>query len=117
MSWTTILPLVGVILAPLLTYIVAVRRSSGKIQHTEAATLWEEAEKMRAAYREEADSLRTESAAMRTEMTALRIETAGLREQAILWRTEAAELRLDATNCKSELAVIKRQLKDLRGEK
>lgn len=47
----------------------AVRRgSSGKIKTTEAVTLWDEADKLRAAYRDEASRLREE-------MTALRIST------------------------------------------
>jgi chromosome segregation ATPase len=43
----TLLAIVGAVIAPLLTYLVAARKLSGKIATTEASDLWEESRSIR----------------------------------------------------------------------
>jgi len=51
-NWTTIIPVIGVIVAPILTFIIATRRMSGKVNTTEASELWDEARDIRNDYRD-----------------------------------------------------------------
>jgi hypothetical protein len=54
-----VMAVIGALAVPIGTYLAVVRRTSGKIETTEAGKLWEEASKMREEYRAEADELRT----------------------------------------------------------
>lgn len=98
--WAAIGPIVGVLIAPAGAWFVTRRTHSGRIRTSDAATLWDEAEKMREAYREETVSLRAEAVALRSEvlqlreeMLQLRGETARLRSEAKQWRETAEALR------------------------
>ena len=46
-----LIPLIAALAAPIVTYLVAARRLSGKIATSEAATLWEEGRLIREEYR------------------------------------------------------------------
>lgn len=65
MDAAIIVAILGVVFAPLLTYLIAARKLSGKIQTSEAGDLWEEASKLRQEYREEAIRLSGEIAILR----------------------------------------------------
>lgn len=58
LSPALVIGLIVGISAPLVSFIIAARRFSGKIQTTEAAALWEEAGKLREEYRLESAGLR-----------------------------------------------------------
>lgn len=77
---------------PFLTYLGLRRKSSGRIGATEAETLWAEAEKMRAIYREEATTLRIETLALREEVNGLRRDLIALRSESERWKEQALEL-------------------------
>lgn len=118
---TIILPLIGIIFAPLLSYLVAVKKNSGKIATTEAGTLWLEAEKIRMAYKEEAERLRGEVRELsikvlecQDEITALKQETIALRKEAVKWREEAVVLRAEAATLRAN-AVRGRKINDALG--
>lgn len=53
-----ILGLLAIFIGPLVTYLVAKRKLSGKINTSEASSLWDEAGKLRAEYKEEVAALR-----------------------------------------------------------
>ncbi len=112
MSWAVFASLAGVVIAPLLTYVVAARKQSGRVATTEAETLWLEAEKMRESYKQEAVRLREEVIALRAETVALRVETVtlrnetlALRQEAIQWREEGVLLREDNARLRAEAAI------------
>ncbi len=109
MEPTILIPLLGVILAPLLTYLVARRRSSGKVDTTEAATLWVEAGKMREEYRTEAESCRVEAEQLRVEQALLREEMAAMRQEAIVLRAEATAWHAEAVELRKLLAEERRK--------
>ncbi len=104
--WTVAIPIVGVVVTPLLSYLVSRRKSSGRINTTEAATLWEEAEKMREAYREEAIQLRTEAAGLRAEVAALRGEVSALTASIAELRSEAAATTVELARLAVERATM-----------
>lgn len=78
--------------APFLTYLGLRRKASGRIGASEAETLWAEAEKMRAIYREEATTLRAETLSLRENVIALRREVVVLHEESDRWQARALEL-------------------------
>ena len=87
-----IVSLVAALAAPVFTYLGMRRKTSGRIGATEAETLWAEAEKMRAIYREEATTLRVETLSLRENVIALRREVVVLREEADRWQAQVLEL-------------------------
>lgn len=80
---TTILPglaaLIGTLAGVAATYIVARRRSSGRIATSEAADLWQASESIRHDLSEDVKTLRLEVASLRAENIALRAEMALIR--------------------------------------
>lgn len=60
MNYGILVPLVVALVAPLFAYLAAARRLSGRIQHSEATSLWEEASKLRSEYKDELGRLRRE---------------------------------------------------------
>lgn len=71
--------LVGALAAAVGAWAVAKRQRSGKIDTTEAETLWAEGQAMRKELREENLALRAEILALRAEVTAWRVEAVALR--------------------------------------
>jgi hypothetical protein len=53
-----VLALTGTALTGLVTWLVAARAASGRVETTDAATLWEESRAIRVELRKEADTLR-----------------------------------------------------------
>lgn len=51
-SPVSIIAIIGILTAPLLSYIAAARKMSGKVNTSEASELWAESKAMRADYRE-----------------------------------------------------------------
>lgn len=73
-EWGTIIALAAVIVGPFVTWMVAKRTASGRIQTSTADTLWREATALREAYLQEIVALRTELASARAELSGLRTE-------------------------------------------
>lgn len=80
---STVLPvlaaLVGTLAGVAATYIVAKRRSSGRIATSEAADLWQASESIRHDLTEDLKALRLEVVSLRAENVALRAELAQIR--------------------------------------
>ena len=76
---------------PLLTYLGLRRTKSGRVNATDAETLWAEAERMRQIYRDEAASLRVEGLSMREEVFELRREVSMLRAEAVELRAQLTQ--------------------------
>lgn len=51
-NWAVLIPIVCALIAPMVTYIVAAKRMSGKIATSDAGELWEESKSIREDYRE-----------------------------------------------------------------
>ena len=60
MNWQILVAIIAALAAPLFAYLAAARKLSGKIQTSEAASLWAEAGNLRKEYRDEVDRLRKE---------------------------------------------------------
>lgn len=104
-AWAVLIPTLGVVVAPILTYLITSNKQSGRVKSTEASTLWAEAENMRKGYRDEAIQLRLEAASLRAEVLALREEVLSL-------RAETLTLKVAAIQCREELSNLKGEEKD-----
>ena len=60
MNWQILVAIVAALSAPLFAYLAAARKLSGKIQTSEASSLWAEASNLRKEYKEEVTRLRAE---------------------------------------------------------
>jgi predicted nuclease with TOPRIM domain len=74
-------------------WLIARRTSSGRVDTTEAATLWAESKQMRSELRDEITVLRAGLAEMQSELAALRTETAECRAESASLRKEIMSLR------------------------
>ena len=71
--------LIGTLAGIAATYVVARRRSSGRIATSEAADLWQASESIRHDLTEDVRALRQEVASLRSENIALRAELSAIR--------------------------------------
>jgi predicted RNase H-like nuclease (RuvC/YqgF family) len=93
MLTNAIFGLAGVIVTAVVSYFVARRNSSGRVDTSDAKTLWEEADKLRVAYRTEIKDLRIEVTSLRSEVSKLQTELNTLHATAISLRAEAEQWR------------------------
>lgn len=77
-SYTWLSPILGTVIAALFTYLIAIRKSSGRIDTTEASKLWEEAADIRDVYRHEIAELRGEVHALKKHNRDLNVEIRAL---------------------------------------
>jgi regulator of replication initiation timing len=92
--------LLGVIFAPLLTYVVAARRFSGEISHSEATDLWKESASIREDYRQRIDTLEERLRTIESENRALKGEIRRcVEENEMLKRLDG---KLDALKAENE---------------
>jgi hypothetical protein len=126
-----ILGVVGAAISAVGAYALARRQRSGKVDTTEAATLWAEGQAMRKelrdetivlrdegvalrleaiAMREEAAVMRAELLALRTESVGLRAESAAMREEMVVSRVESVALREETMACRKEVIVLRKRL-------
>jgi len=111
--WAIALPIVGVVATPLLSYLVSRRKSSGRIDTSEAQSLWDEAAAQREAYREEATQLREEAKALRAEVAALRAEVLELTSSLAQLRSEAAATTAELARLAVERAAMVAEIASL----
>ncbi len=83
---TLMLGALGVFAGPVLTYIIATKKLSGKIATSEASELWDEARQIRMEYREEIVRLRESEAECKTMLDKVKAELTKLQEQIDLIR-------------------------------
>lgn len=75
--------LIGTLAGVAATYVVAKRRSSGRIATSEAADLWKASESIRHDLTEDVKSLRLEVASLRADNVALRRELDAIRRRLV----------------------------------
>lgn len=110
MSIAVIVALVAALGAPVLTYIVAVRKLSGKIATSEAADLWAESGKIRLEYREQIATLTGRCRRLEEQLDGLMSNSGALKAQIAEQaqtigecRMKIAKLELENTNLKGEI--------------
>ena len=115
-----ILGVIGALVSGYLAYAVARRQRSGKIDTTEAGTLWAEGQAMRhelredlVALRADAQTARLESSGLRAELVALRAESVTTRAEMVALREESAALRKEVVGLRKQLAVEEASRRDL----
>jgi hypothetical protein len=79
--WPALVGLVGTLAGMAVTWVVATRKSSGKVEHSEAAVLWEASESIRHDLTAQVATLTADVVALRTEIKELRIELSALRRR------------------------------------
>lgn len=95
----------GAVAAAVVTWLVARRQRSGRVNTTEAETLWEERRLMAVDARADNDRIRKDLLATRDELTATRLELAATRK-------ESAALRVELAAARSEAAVVRNEIVD-----
>lgn len=90
----------GAIITAIATYFIARRTSSGRIDTTEAATLWEEARSVR-------QELRDEVVGLRTEVKDLNTKIDGLEEKNAQCQREADRLKVKLELLEEQVTTIK----------
>ena len=103
MNWVAAAPILGVVVAPFVTYLAARRKSSGSVDTTEAGTLWAEADRMRQSYRDETERFRNETLALRAEVASLRADNQTLQETCNKCRIETLALRQEVDELEKKL--------------
>lgn len=120
MPWIIIGPLaglIGVALTAAVRYLIATRSRSGRVDTTEAATLWSEAKAMRDEYRNESEMLRKEREQYRQEAVVLKeerkAEVSALRGEIA---TLGQESKTDREQCRKDITALKRRITKLNAE-
>lgn len=104
-----ILGVVGAVISGAVAYTIAKRQRSGRIDTTEAETLWAESQAMRKELRDEAEICRAEVSTLRTEMVAIRTESAAMREELVALRQEGIVLRAESVSLREEMVTLREE--------
>lgn len=112
-----VLGVVGAALSALAAWAIAMRQRSGRIDTTEAETLWAEGQQMRqelraetVVLREEVLALRSEAVAARNESSAMRLELATLREESLVTHRAMEALREECAALHAEIVGLRQQM-------
>lgn len=100
---------IGVILTALVTWLIAKRLNSGRIDTTEADTLWAEGKAMRYELRAETITLRADIAQMHREATALRTEMRICHAEVIAMRDDCKQAHLENARLRRRLAKCEKE--------
>lgn len=98
-SFPLLLSLIGVVVAPALTYVVATRRTSGRVDTTEAEKLWDESRGLKA-------ELAAEKASLSLETRDLRADNYSLRNEVLDLRTRVQHCEMLVTHCEAREAML-----------
>ena len=104
-----VLGVVGALVSAAGAYIIAKRQRSGRIDTTEAETLWAESQAMRTELRNRAETLEAEVIALRAELAAQRIESAAMREEMVALRQEGIVLRAESVALREEMVTLREE--------
>lgn len=102
-----LIPAVAAIGAALMSYLAATRRLSGKIQDSEAASLWEESASIREDYRQRIAHAEERQAALEGRVATLEDKNTQLMEQNLQLREQNVELRVELERAQGELRRVK----------
>jgi hypothetical protein len=105
-----VLGVVGAVISGYVAWLIARRQRSGKIDTTEAGTLWAEGQAMRHELREDLVALRADAQTARLESTGLRTELAALRAESVTTRAEMVALREESAALRKEVIGLRGQL-------
>jgi Skp family chaperone for outer membrane proteins len=108
--WIYLIGSLGVVLTAVVTWRIARRKSSGRIDTSEATDLWGESKAIREDLRNEANALRAEVAAARAEAAACRTQVDVERSRADRAQGEVASLREEVSALRKEVATLRRTL-------
>lgn len=104
-----ILGVAGAVISGVVAYVVSKRQRSGRIDTTEAETLWAESQAMRKELRDEAENCRGEVLILRTEMVAVRTEASVMREELVALRQEGIVLRAESVALREEMVTLREE--------
>ncbi len=104
-----LLGVIGAVISGAVAFAVARRQRSGRIDTTEAETLWAESQAMRTELRNEAETCRGEVSALRTEMVAVRAEASVMREEMVTLRQEGIVLRAESVSLREEMVTLREE--------
>ena len=111
------LGILGAAMSALAAYAIARRQRSGRIDSSEAETLWAEGQAMRqelrletVQLRAEVLALRSEAVASRNESASMRIELATLREESVVTHAAMTKLRDECSALTAEMAALRTQM-------
>ena len=104
-----VLGVIGAAITGAVAYAVARRQRSGKIDTTEAETLWAEGQAMRRELRDEAETCRQEVLALRSEMVAVRAEASVMRQELVAIRQEGIVLRAESVALREEMVTLREE--------
>lgn len=110
---TWLVPIVVALIAPLLAYLAAARRASGRIGTTEAERIWEEAGDLRRVYREEIDRLREDIVKIEGRLSQLETENQDLRDKNTALEQEIQSLHSENEQLKRENARLSKRVHEL----
>lgn len=126
MPTSVLIPLatiVAAIVGGLVTYLIARRGSSGRVETSEASTLWEESRAIRKELQEESASLRlrlaeaeTKLAEALTKLAEANTSLVNAKWQAERLREEVLELRRICGKTNDDVAVVAREIQVMRSE-
>jgi predicted RNase H-like nuclease (RuvC/YqgF family) len=105
LEWTIILPLLGVLIGPVIAYVVAARRMSGKIATSDASDLWEESASIREDYRTRLLQANERALSVEIRMAALEARNLGLERENYELKTKV--ITLEATITRLETTITK----------
>lgn len=105
--------IVGAVTTGVVTWLVARRQRSGRINTTEAETLWEERRLMAVENREANDRIRADLLVTREELAATRKELAATREESAALRAELAASRIESAAVRNEIVTAHVRVREL----
>lgn len=101
MNWSVV-GIVAAVAANALTFLVARRKSSGRVVTTEAEELWQESSSIRKELREEINLMRSE------------LQT--VRRENLMQAEQILKLKADHEDCENRYLVLSLQLAEMKGE-
>jgi peptidoglycan hydrolase CwlO-like protein len=107
--------LLGVAAAAFTNFIAQARRFGGKIKTSEAAILWDHAEKLRKEYREEIEELRERVDALEQRNDKLDQENDALRQKVRTLEDEVERLRDDNERLRKREQTLAQRISELEG--
>ncbi len=109
MNATILVAISAAIVAPLLTYVIAARRMSGKIQTSEASDLWAESRALR-------DDYKSQVGMLQTQVKDLISRVRELEENKTMLEKANLQLARRVDDLENELASVKKENQALRAD-
>lgn len=108
-----LLALLGVVVTAAVSWFIARRAKSGKIETTEAKDLWVEANSMRHELRDQVKALQDEILALKTEGKSCRDEVTKLRAENDEWRQRVDKHEATITDLRDQAEKLRKRVMEL----